>query len=267
MSIGAYQRRRDIEAIVSRQQFASVSELALTIGSSMITVRRDIQLLDATHRVRKIHGGALSIVQDEWEPASTASMNDSAWRVIAERAAAFAEPKTSVAVNAGPGSVQVARELMQIEGLTVVTNSLAVANMVEQAVVHRGRGWAELILTGGSQSASGALVGPTAIAALARINPAVLFLSVDGADETVGLSTNDVLEAEVNRAFIHSARQRVAVVPGGQWGTVALNVIAKFGGVEALVTDSAPDAAPFPRLVPSNVELVRVSIDWVKAVQ
>jgi DeoR/GlpR family transcriptional regulator of sugar metabolism len=260
MSIAAHQRRREIEAIVTRQQFASVSELARTTGSSPITVRRDIELLDATHRLRKIHGGALSIVPDESDRASTASIDESAWRAIAARAAAFAQPKTSVAVNMGPGSVQVAQELMEIEGLTVVTNSLAVANVVERAIVHRGRRWAELILTGGSQSSSGALVGPTAIAALARINPAVLFLSVDGADETVGLSTNDVLEAEVNRAFIQGAGQRVALVAGEQWGTVALNVIVALSGVETLVSDSAPDEAPFPRLVPSNVELVRVSI-------
>ena len=108
---------------------------------------------------------------------------------------------------------------MQIDGLTVVTNSLAVANVLERAIVHRGRGWVELILTGGSQSESGALVGPTAIAALERVNPAVLFLSVDGADETIGLSTNDVLEAEVNKAFLRSARQRIVLVAGGQWGS------------------------------------------------
>jgi DeoR family transcriptional regulator, fructose operon transcriptional repressor len=261
MSVAAYQRRREIEAIIAREQFVSVSELARAMGSSPMTIRRDIDLLDATNRVRKIHGGALSIVPDDSEPMSATPIGDSVWSAIAERAVLFAEPNTSVAVNAGPGSVQLAERLAHIEGITVATNSLAVANVVERAIAQRGRGWAELILTGGSQSTSGALVGPTAIAALARINPAVLFLSVDGADETVGLSTNDVLEAEVNRAFLHSARQRIALVAGGQWGTVALNVIVTLGGVETLVTDSAHDAPPFARLVPSNVELVRVSIE------
>jgi DeoR/GlpR family transcriptional regulator of sugar metabolism len=261
MSVAAHQRRREIEAIVTRQQFASVSELARAVGSSALTIRRDIELLDATHRVRKIHGGALSIVSDASELASAAPVVDSIWRAIAERAVAFAEPNTSVAVNAGPGSVRLAEQLVHIEGLTVVTNSLAVANVVERAIARRGRGWAELILTGGSQSASGALVGPTAIAALARINPEVLFLSVDAADEAIGLSTNDVLEAEVNRAFLRSARQRVALVAGPQWGIVALNVIAATNGVDILVTDSALDASRFPGVVASAAELVRVSIE------
>jgi DeoR/GlpR family transcriptional regulator of sugar metabolism len=259
MSVAAHQRRREIEAIVTRQQFASVSELARAMGSSPLTIRRDIELLDATSRVRKIHGGALSIMPDESEPGSPEPIADSIWRTIAERAVVFAEPKTSVAVNAGPGSVQVAGQLMRIEGLTVVTNSLAVANVVERAIAQLGRGWAELILTGGSQSASGALVGSTAVAALARINPGVLFLSVDGADATIGLSTKDVLEAEVNRAFLHNARQRVALVAGAQWGTVALNVIATISGVDILVTDSAPDASPLLGLAAGNAELVRVA--------
>jgi DeoR/GlpR family transcriptional regulator of sugar metabolism len=259
MNLTAHQRRSEIEAIVTKQQFASVSELARTMGSSSITVRRDIELLDASHRLRKVHGGALAM---QASPSSSPSIDeadiaatDIGWRAITQSAIAFAEPHSSVAVNAGTGSVQLAELLVQIEDLTIVTNSLAVANVVEKAVVERGHEWVELILTGGSQSTSGALVGPTANAALERINPSVLFLSVDGADQHFGFSTNDVLEAEVNRAFLRSARQSVALVAAGQWGFVALNVIAQIDDVDILVTDSIANATP-PKPTVNKIRVV-----------
>ena len=259
MSVAAYQRRREIEAIVAREQFASVSELARAMGSSPMTVRRDIELLDATHRVRKIHGGAISVLDDNMTPSRDAVPVPVAanWNAIALAALSVATPHTSVALNAGPGARYLAQRLAEVEGLTIVTNSLAVAGVVERTIADRGQRWADLIVTGGSRMASGALVGPTAIAALAQINPAILFLSVDGVDETMGVSTDEVLEAEVNRAFLASAQRTAIVVSESQWGTVGLNLLGPVGRASFLVTDAALGAALIEKLDASNVQLVR----------
>jgi DeoR/GlpR family transcriptional regulator of sugar metabolism len=130
--------------------------------------------------------------------------------------------------------------------------------VVERTIADRGQGWADLIVTGGSRLASGALVGPTAIAALAQINPALLLLSADGVDETMGVSTDEVLEAEINRAFVASAQQTAIVVPEARWGTVGLNLLGPIGRASFLVTDAALGAALIEKLGASNVQVVRV---------
>jgi DeoR family transcriptional regulator, fructose operon transcriptional repressor len=259
VSVAAYQRRQKIEAIVAREQFASVSELARAMGSSPLTVRRDIELLDASHRVRKIHGGAISVLDANAMSANQVlpvpiAANRTA---IARAALSVVVPHTSVALNAGPGATDLAEQLADVEGLTVVTNSLAVAAVVERTIADRGQRWVDLIVTGGSRMASGALVGPTAITALAQINPVLLLLSVDGVDESMGLSTDDVLEAEVNRAFLVSAQQTAIVFSNAQWGTVGLNLLGPIGRARSLVTDVALGTAVIEKLGVGNVELVR----------
>ncbi|MDQ1546289.1 MAG: hypothetical protein QOH69_1193 [Actinomycetota bacterium] len=229
------------------------------MGSSPMTVRRDIELLDASHRVRKIHGGAVSVLDDNALPSRQvppvpATAN---WDAIARAAVSVVVPHASVALNAGPGAVHLAEQLAEVEGLTIVTNSLAVASVVERAITDRGQRWVDLIVIGGSRMASGALVGPTAIAALGQINPSLLLLSVDGVDESMGLSTDDVLEAEVNRAFLVSAQQTAIVVSDSRWGTVGLNLLGPIGRSRFLVTDAALGTALIEKLSAGNVQLVR----------
>jgi DeoR family transcriptional regulator, fructose operon transcriptional repressor len=120
-----------------------------------------------------------------------------------------------------------------------VTNSLIVASVIERQIARQGSSWAELILTGGSRAASGALVGPTAISALARINPTLLLLSVDGAEDLAGFSTNDILEAEANRAFLVGAQQCAVLVAGSTWGVVGMNLLGPISRAKFVVTDAS----------------------------
>ena len=229
------------------------------MGSSPMTVRRDIELLDASHRVRKIHGGAVSVLDDNAVPSRHILPNPVAanWDAIARAALSVVVPHTSVALNAGPGATYLAEQLAEVEGLTIVTNSLAVASVVERTIADRGQRWVDLIVTGGSRMASRALVGPTAIAALAQINPALLLLSVDGVDESMGLSTDEVLEAEVNRAFLAGAQHTAIVVSDSQWGTVGLNLLGPIGRAGFVVTDAALGTTLIEKLSAGNVQLVR----------
>jgi DeoR/GlpR family transcriptional regulator of sugar metabolism len=196
---------------------------------------------------------------DEGSPETT----DAQWAAIASAAVEIVPPHSSVAVNAGPAALHLANHLVDVEGLTIITNSLTVANIVDRSLAIRGREWVDLILTGGLRSSSGALVGPTALAALTRINPALLLLSVDGADENAGLTTSDVLEAEINRAFLARAGQSAVIVSAAQWGTVGMNFLAPFDGSGFLVTDAQLDNGAAAKIGACGVSVRRVGANLV----
>jgi DeoR/GlpR family transcriptional regulator of sugar metabolism len=142
-------------------------------------------------------------------------------------------PGDSVALSAGTTTLAVAHELVGVDDLTVVTNSLPVAELLQAA----GRQDLTVVLTGGVRTPSDALVGPVAVAALRTLHVDWLFLGVHGLDDRAGLTTPNLLEAATDQALMSSARKVVVVADSTKWGVVGLSSIAALDEVDVLVTD------------------------------
>jgi DeoR/GlpR family transcriptional regulator of sugar metabolism len=150
------------------------------------------------------------------------------------------QPGDSVGISGGTTTHAVARELRSIPNLTVVTNSLPVAETLHET----GRDDLTVILTGGTRTPSDALVGPVTVTMLRSIHVDWLFLGVHGVDERAGLTSPNLVEAETNQALIASARRVVVTADSTKWGVVGLSSMARLEDVDVLVTDEglAPDA-------------------------
>ena len=95
----------------------------------------------------------------------------------------------------------VARRLVDVPGLTVLTNSVPVADIFYRAE----RPDVTVVLTGGQRTPSDALVGPIAAASIKALHPDLLFLGVHGISERAGLTTPNLMEAEIDRALVAAA--------------------------------------------------------------
>lgn len=238
----AQQRQELILEQVRRNGGARISDLVDILGVSDMTVRRDIAALAEKGLVERVHGGAASLrgrSTDEPGFLAKSVLQQQEKALIAEAAASLVSPGDSVAVSAGTTTLAVARELLAVQPLTVVTNSLPVAELMHSA----GRD-PDVVLTGGVRTPSDALVGPTAVNALRDLHVDWLFLGVHGLDERAGLTTPNLLEAATDQALIASARQVVVVADSSKWGVVGLSTIAPLTEVDVLVTDAGlgPDA-------------------------
>ncbi len=140
---------------------------------------------------------------------------------------------------------------------TVVTN----APLVAQALYQVARPDLTVVLTGGIRTPSDALVGPVATSALARLNVDSLFMGVHGMDIELGYTTPNLAEAEVNAAFIRSARRVVVLADHTKWGTRGLAQIAPLERADAVVSDDALPAEAIEAFaaVETDLELVSVS--------
>lgn len=237
----AQQRRTVIRDELERSGGVRVSDLVRMLSVSDMTVRRDLDALARQGVLNKVHGGAtlrgagLTTHEPGFEAKSEFELAEK--EAIGRRAAALVEPGTAIALSAGTTTYALARFLSDIPGLTVVTNSVRVADVLHaQSSIGN-----TVILTGGIRTPSDALVGPVAIDALRSLNVDVCFMGVHGMDQHTGFTTPNLMEAETNRVMAESARRLVVVADHTKWGTRGLSRIARLDEASVVVTDDGID--------------------------
>ncbi|EPH39201.1 DeoR/GlpR family DNA-binding transcription regulator [Streptomyces aurantiacus] len=239
----AEQRRALILDEVRRRGGVRVNELTRKLGVSDMTVRRDLDALARQGVLEKVHGGAVPVAEaSTHEPGFEAKsgLELSAKEDIARTAATLVAPGTAIALSGGTTTYALAHHLLDVPDLTVVTNSVRVADVFHSAQRSSGQrqGAATVVLTGGVRTPSDSLVGPVADQAIGALHFDVLFLGVHGISAEAGLSTPNLAEAETNRRLVQSARRVVVVADHTKWGTVGLSSFATLGQVDTLVTDA-----------------------------
>ena len=233
----ARQRQTLILTRVREDGGVRVADLARDLGVSDMTVRRDLEILHNRGLLEKVHGGATSLPGSAlFEPgfAAKSSLQEPEKEAIATAAMALVLPGTAIGISAGTTTYVLARRLVDMPGLTVVTNSVPVADVLHRA----GRGDQTIILTGGVRTPSDALVGPFAVAALRTMHLDQVFMGVHGMDPRSGYTTPNVLEADTDRALIAAGRRLVVVADSSKWGVIGISSIARLDEADTLVTDS-----------------------------
>ncbi|MFJ7071593.1 DeoR/GlpR family DNA-binding transcription regulator [Streptomyces sp. NPDC098781] len=239
----AEQRRALILDEVRRRGGVRVNELTRKLGVSDMTVRRDLDALARQGVLEKVHGGAVPVVEaSTHEPGFEAKsgLELTAKEDIARAAAELVAPGSAIALSGGTTTFALAHQLVDVPDLTVVTNSVRVADVFHAAQRTTGprQGAATVVLTGGVRTPSDSLVGPVADQAIAALHFDVLFLGVHGISVEAGLSTPNLAEAETNRRLVQSARRVVVVADHTKWGVVGLSSFAALAQVDTLVTDA-----------------------------
>jgi len=218
---------------------ARVSDLTQRLGVSDMTIRRDLEVLARDGLVEKVHGGAvLPGTPASHEPGFEAKLvlERPEKTAIARAAASMVTPGTAIALAAGTTTFALAQCLLDVPGLTIVTNSLRVTNLFSGT---RGPDGVtdSVVLTGGVRTPSDALVGPIADLTIRSLHFDLLFLGCHGFDTDAGLTTPNLAEAETNRTFIRVARRVVVLADHTKWGLVSLSSFARLNEVDVLITD------------------------------
>jgi DeoR/GlpR family transcriptional regulator of sugar metabolism len=233
----ASQRRARILEEISRIGGVRVSDLTDLLGVSDMTIRRDLEVLARSGVLHKVHGGAIlaggrRTEEPGFEAKST--IQQPAKEAIAARAAQLINPGTAIALSAGTTTWAMARHITGIPGLTVVTNSTTVAEML----AHQQPSDIIVILTGGVRTPSAALVGPVADRTIRGLHVDQLFLGVHGMHPEAGFTTPNLAEAQTNSALIAGAQQVVVLADSTKWGTIGLADFGPLSVADVLVSDA-----------------------------
>ncbi|MET9481494.1 DeoR/GlpR family DNA-binding transcription regulator [Streptomyces sp. NPDC006638] len=233
----AAERRQLILEMVRANGAVSLRELARVVQTSEVTVRRDVRALEAEGLLDRRHGGAVlpgGFTRESGFPQKS-HLATAEKTAIADLAASLVEEGEAVVVGAGTTTQELARRLARIPGLTVVTNSLLVA----QALAHANR--VEVVMTGGTLRGSNyALVGSGAEQSLQGLRVSRAFLSGSGLTAERGLSTSNMLSASVDRALVQAAAEVVVLADHTKLGTDTMFQTVPTDLISRLVTDEPP---------------------------
>ncbi|MBC7632862.1 DeoR/GlpR family DNA-binding transcription regulator [Aeromicrobium sp.] len=248
----AAERRKIIADLVRSSGAISIRDLALRVGASEVTVRRDLRTLEDDGLIRRQHGGAMSVAEQPREPTyaekrHTASAEKSA---IARRAATFVRDGDAIVIGAGTTTMALAEELRDRPELTIMTNSLLVA----QAFADSPR--IEVMLTGGMLRGSiFAMVGTAAEAALGGLRADRTFLSGNGLSSSNGLSTPNQMVAGIDRAMAAAGREVVVLADYTKFERDSVVQTVPANDVDVLVTDAQAPADELKRMRTLGVDV------------
>jgi DeoR/GlpR family transcriptional regulator of sugar metabolism len=234
----AAERHRQILRSVSAKGALSVTRLAHELGVSDVTIRRDLKALTDRGLVTKVHGGVTAEPSDflAHEPAFADVMtrHSAEKAAIAREAAKLVAPGDSVALLGGTTVYAVARELLNHQRLTIITNSLPISTLFAT----RGTAAHTVVLTGGLRTPTDSLVGPLAQDSFSTFHVDIAFLGSYGLDPQVGLSSPNILEADMNRTVMEKAARICVVTDHSKWGVRAFSSFCSLNQVTTLITDS-----------------------------
>jgi len=236
----ARQRQATILERVRETGAVRVADLVRELGVSDMTIRRDLESLSDRGLLDKVHGGATGLAERAlFEPTFIAKSGrqQAEKDAIASAAADLVEPGMAIAISAGTTTHALARRLIHTPGITIVTNSIPVADVF----YHSGRPDQTIILTGGVRTPSEALVGPFAVAALRTVHVDLVFVGVHGMEPHSGFTCPNLLEADTDRALIEAGRRLVVVADHTKWGVIGIASIARLDQAEVLITDDGLD--------------------------
>jgi DeoR family transcriptional regulator of aga operon len=227
---------------VEREGFARVEELGRLFGVSAVTVRSDLDVLEAEGRVRRIRGGALSQAQFPLEPSVEVSRQEAgaAKAAIARRAVREITNGDTLLLDVGSTTTAIAEQIVarpDLRDLTVFTSSLTIALELEKAADRL-----QIVVTGGTlRPLQHSLVDPLATSILEQVSTHAAFIGCNGVHPSRGVTNLNLPETRVKQAMLRAARRRIVVADGSKLGEVALAQVCPLADVDLLITDPGAD--------------------------
>ena len=248
-----------LESIVGAGRIA-VAELAGIAHVSTVTIRKDLDDLEARGLIRRERGVAMLVSPDD--PAGRLAYHYAEKVRIAAAAAATVNDGETVMIEAGSCCAILAEQIsIQCTGITIVTNSAFIAQRLGAHPMV-----STVLLGGEQQHDSRVLVGPMVELCARQFIVDRLFIGTDGFIPSLGFTARDYMRATAVRALASRAERVVVLTESEKLGSHGPVPLLDAHDVAALWTDSAAPDAQVDALTGSGVEVVTVAADGTAVV-
>jgi DeoR/GlpR family transcriptional regulator of sugar metabolism len=241
--IGA-QRRARIADLVNRRGILTVEELSRQVGTSLMTIRRDLTLMDAQGLLRRTHGGAVALAAPGFVPfRGRLRLELLATAAMGRAAASLVQPGETVLLDAGTTVLAMVHPLRAVRDLTVVTNSVQIL-----AELWARPGLRVVALGGVARSGSGAVTGPLAEKTLDEIRVDRAFLGTTGITPRWEVSNSDLDLATLQRRILSVARESYLLADHTKFGRTGLAIVSPLKAFTSVITDANASATVLTQL-------------------
>ncbi len=249
------ERRQEILRLVQQIGRVSVNELSQQFGVSEVTIRADLQALADYNLLVRTHGGA--VPAGRGLPELSLSLRQQQQVVeksrIGEAAAQIVLDGDSIFLDTSSTALAIAQRLKQHRHLTVITNSLAIAQEMLDAP-----GVAVVMPGGQLRRETASLIGADGLEILHKFNIQRGFFGAHGLSVPEGLTDVSAAEAEVKRPLVAMCKQVVAVLDATKWGRVGLASFASLDQIDMVITDTLAPAERIAEIHAAGIEVVIV---------
>lgn len=229
------ERHQHILSRLKKEGSVNVIDLCNELEVSSVTIRKDLKLLEDRNLLFRTHGGGtLANPYTTDRPVTEKAMIHSGEKFgIGQAAATLIEPNDCILIASGTTVLSLAKNIQPKGQLTVVTAALNVAMELEQ---HPN---IEVIqLPGIIRKTSSSVTGNYAEEMLDHFSFSKLFLGVDGIDVDFGLTTTNMMEAQLNKKMIKASQKTIVVADSSKFGKRGFGRICGLEDIEQIITDS-----------------------------
>ena len=237
-SVDEFVREQAILAALKTSGQVSVNDLADQFGVSAVTVRKDLDLLERRHLLRRVRGGAIAVgTSDEGAFEMRLGSHKDAKIAIARAVAPLIKDGDVIALDSSTSSYYLAKELLHRRNLMVITNGLL------HAVLLMEQSSARVLLTGGVLRRSAAsMVGPIRDVLAGRGRISAGFFGVAGVSTQHGLMDISHEEAQTKKYMADACDQVFGLFDSSKVGGFGLHSFAETDHITGLYTDAGVSA-------------------------
>ncbi len=224
-------RQNIILEILGDNNQTSVSELSKKLNVSSVTIRQDLNLLEGQGLLKRVHGGA--VLKDADNLSNRLGVNYIKKLRIAKKVASFVNEGETILIESGSVNVLLARELLKIEKVTIITTNVYIARQFRKS------NQANIIILGGIyQHHSETLVGKITKTCIDQINIDKAFIGIDGYDTDSGFTLRDLFRAEISSYIIQKARDVFIVTDSSKFGKTELTNVCYLENIQHIATNN-----------------------------
>ncbi len=229
-------RQNKILALAGKNGRVDVEDLSATFNVSSQTIRKDLNLLCERQLLQRVHGGA--IVGSGIENVSYEArrlLAPAAKKAIGRYGAELIPDNSSLLINIGTTTEQVAHALKDHRGLLVISNNVNAVDIMKDFM------GVELIIAGGQvRRSDGGIVGGAAVDFINQFKVDYAVIGVSAIDEDGSLLDYDFREVRVAKAIINNARHVILVADMMKFERNAPVRIGHISGIDTMVIDADP---------------------------
>ena len=235
------ERKMKIVEFVEQHKKATVAQLCKHFGVSSATIRNDLRDLEASKLITRTHGGAMVRTKTGLELTSMQKEDQhlDSKRRIAQIALTMIDDGDTIILDTGTTTLEIARLLSEKNEVTVVTNDLVIASVLESqagaTIVFMGgivrKNFHCTVFTGdaGAQIISGLVVDKA-------------FMGTNGLSVSRGATTPDIGTAQTKKLMISMASSVFVVCDNTKLGRDSFAQFASLEQIDSVITDACDRA-------------------------
>jgi DeoR family transcriptional regulator, fructose operon transcriptional repressor len=235
----AEERRDSIVDYVENNRKATVSELSKMFDVSAATIRIDLQALEKENLLVRTHGGAMppSRTGKEILIDARADVHVEAKKKVAGLAVTEINEGDTITLDTGTTCLELAKLLNRLHSLTVVTNDLRIATVIE------GFPGIETVFVGGViRKGFHCTFGSLGLPMLRRITVDKAFMAANGFSIERGGTTPNVENGITKQEMMSVAVKKYLLIDSSKIGTTSFTQFAPLDTLDVVITEKAPES-------------------------